>query len=182
MWWDLSVQRLSRLTMSVVSTTQNWKCVCILLCQETAIKSYHWSCSFSIFFRQRLNLKMSPNTTTFDTSSTPTPVNSMSIIFMILFFSTHGILRVHSGSGNFCFFFFCFFFFFLFRHLHEIPPLARCHHQWVLHLHSKLSLDLRAHCSAILVSRLSTILRKTMLGIVHIVGFLQNSLLGSGKN
>ena len=23
---------------------------------------------------------------------------------------------------------------FLFRHLHEIPPLARCHHQWVLHL------------------------------------------------
>ena len=35
----------SRVTMSVVSTNQNWKCVCILLCQETAIRSCHWGCS-----------------------------------------------------------------------------------------------------------------------------------------
>ena len=49
-------------------------------------------------------------------------------------------------------------------------PLARCHLQWVLHLDSELSLDLRAHCSAILVSRLLNVLRKTMLSIVHIVG------------
>ena len=39
----------------------------------------------------------------------------------------------------------------------------RCHHQLVQRLDSEVSLDLRAHCSAILVSRL--------LSIVHIVGF-----------
>ena len=59
---------------------------------------------------------------------------------------------------------------FQFRHLHEIPQLVRCHHQLVLHLDSKFSLDLRAHCSAIFVSRLLTVLRKTMISIVHIVG------------
>ena len=53
----------------------------------------------------------------------------------------------------------------------SFPPFARCHHQKVLHLDSELSLDLQAHCSAILVSRLLTLLRKTLLGIVHIVGF-----------
>ena len=40
----------------------------------------------------------------------------------------------------------------------------------MLHLDSEFSLDLRAHCSAILVSRLLTVLRKTMISIVHIVG------------
>ena len=55
---------------------------------------------------------------------------------------------------------------FLFRHLHEILPLIRCHHRWVLHLDSELSLNLQAHCSAILVSRLLTLLLKTLLGIV----------------
>ena len=33
---------------------------------------------------------------------------------------------------------------FTFRRLHEIPELVRCHHQWVLHHDSELSLDLRA--------------------------------------
>ena len=59
---------------------------------------------------------------------------------------------------------------FPFQHLHEIPQLVRCHLQLVLHLDSKFSLDLRAHCSAIIVSRLLTVLRKTMISIVHIVG------------
>ena len=68
---------------------------------------------------------------------------------------------------------------FLFRHLHEILPLARCHHQWILHLDSELSLVLRAHCSAILVSRLLTLHLKTL---VHTVDFFQTSLLGSGRN
>ena len=40
----------------------------------------------------------------------------------------------------------------------------------MLHLDSEFSLDLRAHCSAILVSELVTVLRKTMISIVHIVG------------
>ena len=46
------------------------------------------------------------------------------------------------------------------RHLHEILQLVRCHHQWVLHLDSVFSLDLRAHSSAITVSRLLTVLAR----------------------
>ena len=52
---------------------------------------------------------------------------------------------------------------FPFRHLHQILQLVRCHHQLVQHLGSEFSLDLRAHCSATLVSRL--------LSVVHIIGF-----------
>ena len=48
--------------------------------------------------------------------------------------------------------------------------LVRCHHNLVLHLDSELSLDIRAHCSAITVSRLLTVLRKTMISIIHFVG------------
>ena len=59
---------------------------------------------------------------------------------------------------------------FPFRHLHEIPQLVRCHHQLVLHLDSEFSLGLRGHCSAIPVSRLLTVLRKTVISNVHIVG------------
>ena len=70
----------------------------------------------------------------------------------------------------------------LFRLLHEILPLVRCHHQWVLHLDSELLLDLQAHCSAILMSRLLTLFLKTLLGISHTVGFFRLSLLGSGRN
>ena len=80
--------------MSVVSTKQTWKCACVLLCQETAIRSYHWGC----FFLQRFILMLSPNTTTFDTNSTPSPANSMSQIFSFLFFSTHGNSRVHIAT------------------------------------------------------------------------------------
>ena len=94
--------RRSHLTTDMVSTNRNWERVCIFLCQETALKSYHWGCSFS-FFLPRFNLKLSPNTTSFDTSNTPIPVTSLSTIFEVSFFSTHGILRVHSDSGNFFF-------------------------------------------------------------------------------
>ena len=59
---------------------------------------------------------------------------------------------------------------FQFRHLHEIPQLVRCPHQLVLHLDSEFSLDLRAHCSAISLSQLLTVRRKTMISIVHIAG------------
>ena len=59
--------RRSRSTTDMVSTNQDWKYVCILRCRENVIKSHHWCCSFSFFFLQRFNLKMFPNTTTFDT-------------------------------------------------------------------------------------------------------------------
>ena len=58
---------------------------------------------------------------------------------------------------------------FPFRHLHEISRLVRCRHQLVLHLDSKFSLDLRAHCSAIFRSRLLTVLREVMICILHIL-------------
>ena len=54
------------------------------------------------------------------------------------------------------------------RHLHEIPRLGRCHQQLVLHLDSEFSSDLRAHCSAIPVSRLLTVLCNIRISIVHI--------------
>ena len=76
------------------------------------------------------------------------------------FILTLGIPRVSSSST--------------FRHLHQIHQLVRCHSQLVLHLDSEFSLDLRAHCSAISVSRLLTVLRKTMISIVHIVGLCRS--------
>ena len=80
------------------------------------------------------------------------PTSSFVGFFLLSFFL---LPRVHSYSvfpkGHFPF-----------RHLHVIPQLVRCHHQLASHLDSELSLDLRAHCSATLVSRL--------LSVVHIVG------------
>ena len=51
-----------------------------------------------------------------------------------------------------------------FSHLHEIHQFFRCYKQLMLHLDSEL-LDLRAHCSVILVSRLLTVLRAIMIKI-----------------
>ena len=52
-----------------------------------------------------------PNSTTFDTSNTPTSVRSMSRMFLFLFLSTRGILGIHSCSGNLHFHWF-----FIFHH------------------------------------------------------------------
>ena len=49
------------------------------------------------------------------------------------------------------------------RHPHRILQSVRCHHQLAQRLDSEFSLDLQAHCSAMLVSR--------QLSIVHIAGF-----------
>ena len=46
---------------------------------------------------------LSTNSTTFDTSSTPTSVDNLSKIVMFLFLSTRGILGVHACPGNLCF-------------------------------------------------------------------------------
>ena len=67
------------------------------------MESYDGSRSFSFLFLQQFNSMLSTNTSTFNTCSTPTPVNSTSIIFMFLFFSARWILRIHSDFGNFCF-------------------------------------------------------------------------------
>ena len=56
---------------------------------------------------------------------------------------------------------------FPFRHLHEALQLVPCHHQLVQHHDSNFSLDLRAHCAALLVSRLLRVVRK----IVGFCGF-----------
>ena len=58
--------------------------------------------SLSLLFIHQLNSMLSTDSTTFDTSSTPTSADSMSIIFMFLFLSTDKILGVQSCPGNFC--------------------------------------------------------------------------------
>ena len=142
--------RRSLLTIPAVSINQNWRRVCVFLYQEAAIESYNRSCPFSFLFLQHFNSMLSTNTSTFDTSRTPIPVNIMSWIFTLLFLFARGILRIHPYSGNFCskgsssssF------------PISTILQLVRCHHQMLQHVDSGLSLDLQAHCSAILVSRL----------------------------
>ena len=163
-----SLMKPTRNEMECWPINQNWKRVCVFLCQKTVIESYDRSRPFSFLFFQQFNSMLSTNTATFDTSSTPTPVDSMSGIFMFLFLSARWILRIHSDSGNFCFQKFLIFFVSHFDICTRFQ-LVRCHHLLVLHLDSEFSLDLRAHCSAIPVSRLLTVLRKTMIGIVHIV-------------
>ena len=127
--------RNSRLTMSVVSTNQNWKRVRVFLSQKTVIERYGGESSFLFPFLPTVQLRcLSPNTTCCDTSSTPIPVNSMSTIFMFLFllssldslgsfqlceFMLRRVLRLHQ---------------FLFRHPHEILQFLRCHHLLVPHL------------------------------------------------
>ena len=111
MLWDLSVHNTSLPCDSVRGLDKSEMVMC-LRSPVSRNRNQKLPCSFSFFFLQRFNLKMSPNTT-FDTSSTPTPVNSMFIIFMFLFFSARGILRVQFDCGNFFFFLFFFFFFFV---------------------------------------------------------------------
>ena len=105
------------------------------------------------------------HTTTFDTNSTqtpanstPTPANSMSTIFGFLFFFI-SCFDIHT----------------------RFTPLIRCHHQWALHLDSELSLDLQAHCSAILVSRLLTLLLRNIGRHRSHCWILQSSLLESSR-
>ena len=117
----------SRWPYLLSSANQNWKRVCVFLCQKTVIESYDRSCPFSFLF----------------INSTACPESSCSCIHLIVWFFDSFwlweflLLRVLHLLR------------FPFRHLHEIPQLVRCHHQLVLHLDPEFSLDLRAHCSAI---------------------------------
>ena len=61
---------------------------------------FFFSLSLSI---QQFSSMLSPDSTTVDTSSTTTSVDSMSRLFMFLFLSTCGILGTHSRSGELCF-------------------------------------------------------------------------------
>ena len=102
--------RRSHLTIPAVSTNENWKRVCTFLRQNTIIESCNRSRHPSFFFLQQFTSMLSTNTSTFDTGGTPTPKDSMSSIFMFLFLSARGVLRIHSHSGNFCFYGFLIFF------------------------------------------------------------------------
>ena len=73
---------------------------------------------------------------------------------MFLFLSTCGILRIHSCSGNLCFKWFFVFIVLSSRHLHVALQLAQCYHQLGPDPCSEFSSELRAHCSAIIVSQL----------------------------
>ena len=68
--------RHSKLTIPTVSTKPNWKRVCIVLCHETVVKSNNRSHICSLFFIQQFNSMLSTNSSTLDTSSTPTSENS----------------------------------------------------------------------------------------------------------
>ena len=136
------------------------------------VKRYQWYlCSFSSFFLQRFKLKMFLNTTTFDTNTTPIPVDNMSTFSRSCSAPLMGFFRFVSTVGFPILRFLLLHI--LFRHLHEILPLVPCHHQWVLHLDAELLLDLQTHCSAIPVSRLLTHCLKILLGISHTVGFFR---------
>ena len=116
----------------------------------------------------QFNSMLSTKSPIFDTCSTPISVKNMSWIFMFLFLSTRGILRIHSCSGNLCFQRILHLHRFPFWHLHGIPQLVRCHHQLEPDMFSEFPLDWRARCSAILVPRL--------LSIVHNISFCQLQL------
>ena len=99
--------------------------------------------------RTRFNSMLSTNTSTFDTSSPPTPCRQHAL-------NLHVLVCLCSLDSLDAFGLWEFLpprvpllLRFPFRQLHEIHPLVRCHHQLVLHLDSEFSSDLRAHCSAI---------------------------------
>ena len=160
----------SRLAIPAVSTNQNWKRVCVFLRQITVIERYDRSRSFSFLFFQQFNSMLSINTSTFNTSSTPTPVDSMSCIFMFLFFSARWVLWIHSDSGNFCFQGFLIFFVSHFDIYTRLSNWFDVITDWCYISIQSFRWTYERTCTAISVSRLLTILRKTMISIVHIVG------------
>ena len=131
MLWDLSVHKISlQFEDTFLSLTNHKrKRVCIFLHHEPWSKATMGVVLFSLLFIQQFNSMLSTNSTTFDTSSTPTSVDSLSKIVMFLFLSTRGILGdsclpwepllpmvLHLHR-------------FLSRHLHLGFQLAQCHHQ-----------------------------------------------------
>ena len=116
----------------------------------------HFSCAMShlsfLLFIQQFNSMLSTDSTTVDATNTPTSVDSIcphsscSCVSRLVGFlelnRTLGTSASEDSSSPSS------------QHLHLVLQLARCHHH---------SLDLPAHCSPILVSRL--------LRNVHVVGF-----------
>ena len=159
-------------TLTYLKYLRTWFILVFQRCIN-AIESYqNWLCSYSSLLLQRFKLKtyVSLHNDLFDKQHTPSPANSVSTIFryLIFFHSSDSSRRFHMWGfllpGIVLLRF-------LFRHRREILPLAGCHHQRVLYLDSELSLNLRAHCSAILVSRQLNLLLKMLLDVVHTVDF-----------
>ena len=171
MLWDLSVHNTSLPFdhTPAVSTNQNWKRVSVFLCQKNRNRKLRSKSSFLFplltilqfdVVHQHLDLRRKQHTN----SCRQHVLNPHVLVslcqwdssdsFLLWEFLLPRVLHLHH---------------FPFRHLLEIQ-LVRCHHQLVKHLDSEFSLDLREHCSAIPVSRLLTVLRRTMISIVHVVG------------
>ena len=134
--------------------------VCVFLCHATVVTSNNnGSRSFSFLVLQLFSSMLFTNSSTFDTSSTSFSVHSMSCTFM--FFSTRGILRVHSCSGNLCF---QWFFVFIVSHLtsSRCASIGSMASQCVPDPCSAFSSDIRAQCSTTIVS--------WMLRTIHNVG------------
>ena len=139
----------SRLTIPAVSTNQIWKRVCVFLCQKTGVEGCDRSRSFPFLFFQQFNSMLCTDTSTSDTSSTPT--NSS---------------RQHVGPESSCSCFSLLVGFFAFilslefllprvahlrfssRHLHEILSIGPMSSPFGPTSRFSVSLDLRAHCSA----------------------------------
>ena len=111
--------------MSVVSTNQNWKCVFILLCQETLVKSYHWGCSFSFFFQLEVVSQHHELRHMQHTNSCKQRIHNLNVIVLLHSWDSSGSFRLRESLLPRILLLP-----FLFGHLHEILPLARCHHQW----------------------------------------------------
>ena len=132
--------------------------------RRNIINSQHFEESrFETLRIQHYNSMLSTNSTTVDACNTSTSANNMSRIFMFLFLSTRGILGIQSCSGNPRFQWF-----FIFTAPHF--DIFTWRYNWFNVITnrgpdpcSEFSSDLRAHCSAILNSRL--------LRIVHNMGF-----------
>ena len=153
----------SSLTTPIVWTNRNEKRVCIFLCHDTVIKGNNRSRSFSFLFLQPFNSMLSTNSSTIrhkqHTNFCRQQILNLQVLVSldskrfgdsVLLWEPllPTVLHLHRSP---------------FRHLHVALQLAQCHHQVRPDLYSEISLDLRAHCFATVVSRL--------LRIVHNIGF-----------
>ena len=85
---DVSVRNMSSLTIPAVSTNQNGKRVFVSLCHATVVKATMKVALFSRLFIQQFNSMSSTDSTTFDTSSTPTSCRLVGSLGFVLVLET----------------------------------------------------------------------------------------------
>ena len=143
------------MTAPAVIANQKWKRLCVFLCYESKSKATKKGRrSFSFLFSEQFG-SMFSHQFLYTACLRTCPRRSRLVgFFGFIFLPSKGSSSSSSPISTSA----------------RVLQLVRCHHLLVLHLDSEFSLDLRAHCSAILVSRLLTVLRKTMISIFHMVG------------